>query len=97
MSLGIRRVMPTGRPSKRNRKVGLPHLLVHMHLRTRVNTTVRFLELNLHMHRVVWRKGVVSILPALSVIGTTREFFMRAPIVVSSVVRVGMQDCPKRK
>ena len=58
---------------------------------------VRIPKLSLPILRVVWRKGVVSILPALSVIGTTREFFMRAPIVVSSVVRVGMQDCPKRK
>lgn len=33
MSPSIRRMMPTGNPSKRNRRVLLYHLLVHLHLR----------------------------------------------------------------
>ncbi|KAK4713531.1 hypothetical protein R3W88_019438 [Solanum pinnatisectum] len=39
--------------------------------------------------KVVWCKGVVSLLPAPSVVGTTQVFVVRAPLVVSK--------CPKNK
>ena len=43
--------------------------------------------LNLHIHWVAWRKGVVSLLPAQSVVETTKVFVMRASMLVSSMVK----------
>lgn len=83
---GSRRVVPTSPPSNREIRV-LPHyLLVNLHLRTRISTVVKILDLNLHIHRVVWSKVVVSLLPAPSLIKTTLVFVVSAPLVVSSVV-----------
>lgn len=55
--------MPTGHPSNR-KKVMLHHLLVHMHIRTRVSTMGSVAE------------GVVSLLPAACVVETTLEFIV---------------------
>ncbi|KAH0715068.1 hypothetical protein KY284_007973 [Solanum tuberosum] len=82
--------MPTGHLSNRNRRDILHNLLVHLHLRTRVSTMVRILELSLPILREVWCKGVVSLLPRPCVLGTTQVFVVRAPLVVSSVVRLGI-------
>ena len=53
-------------------------------------------ELNRHIHNVVWRKGVVSLMSTQSVVETTPVFIVRAPLVVSSAVRLGdfMKECP---
>ena len=59
---------------------------------------VKIPELNLHIHKVVWRKGVVSLLPTLSVVGTTQVLVVRPPPVVSSVARMGISwECPKNR
>ncbi|WMV49863.1 hypothetical protein MTR67_043248 [Solanum verrucosum] len=64
--------MPTGHPSSRNRRDLLYHLLVHLHLSTKVSTIVRISEPSLRILRVVWCKGVVSLMHALSLVETTR-------------------------
>ena len=90
MSPGNKRVIPIGHLSNKNRRVLPHHLLVHLHLRTRVNTMVKIPKLSVHSHIVVWHKRVVSFLPAPSVVGTTPVFVVRAPLVVSSAVRPGI-------
>uniref|UniRef100_A0A0V0GSX2 Putative ovule protein n=1 Tax=Solanum chacoense TaxID=4108 RepID=A0A0V0GSX2_SOLCH len=89
-SSGSRRAMPTSHLSNRNRRDMLHHQLVHLHLRTRVSTMVRILELSLPILRAVWRKGVVSLLPAPSVVGTIQVCVVRDPLVVSIVARLGI-------
>ena len=90
MSVGSRRVMPTGHPSNRHRRF-LPHnFLVHLHLRTKVSTIVRILVLNLHIHMVVLHKGVLSVMAAPSVVETSLMFVVRDPLVISSPIRIGM-------
>lgn len=93
--MGSRRVMPADHPSNKN-KGHLPHrLLVHLYLRTRVSTMVKIIDLRIQ--RVVWRKGVVSVQPAPSVVETTPEFFVRDPIFVSCTIKTGhfTRECPK--
>lgn len=65
------RVMPTGNPSTRNKRYLLYHLLVHPHLRKKVGTIVKFSYINLFNLKESWRKRVVILLPALSVVETT--------------------------
>ena len=55
-----------------------------------LSTVVRILELNMHTHRVVWRKEGVSFLLDPSVVRTFPVFFFRTPVVVSSAVRLGI-------
>ena len=91
MSPGSRGVLPTGHLSNRNRRDLLHHLLEHLHPDTEVNLMFRIRRtsgLDQHNLRVVWRKGVVSLLYAPNVVGTTQVFVERAPLVVSSVVRM---------
>ena len=90
MSLNSRRVILIGYPSNKYRRVLSHHLRVHLHVRTIVLTMVRILDLNLHIHRVVWHKGVVSFLPKPSVVVTTPVFVVRAPLVVLCVFRSGI-------
>ena len=68
--------MTTDHPSNR-KKVLLHHLLGHMHLTTRVSTMIRIPKITLRKHRVVWREGVVSLLPAPGVVEMTLEFIVR--------------------
>ena len=86
MSPGSRRVMSTGHPSNRNRRIKPNHMLVHLHLIIRVSNMVKIPELNVHIHRVVLLKGVVKLLSAPSVEETSPVFAMRALVVVSSVI-----------
>ncbi|KAK4727150.1 hypothetical protein R3W88_032067 [Solanum pinnatisectum] len=51
----------------------------------RANTGNEISEPNLPILKVVWHKGVVRLLPALSVVGTTQVHVVRTPLVVSSV------------
>ena len=90
MSLDSKRVILIGHPSNKYRRVLSHHLRVHLHVRTIVRTMVRILELNLHIHRVVWHKGVVSLLPTPSVVVTTLVCFVRATLVVLCAVRPGI-------
>ena len=85
-----KRVMPTSHLSNRNKRVLPHHLPVHLHLRIRESTMVRILDLNLHIHMVVWDQGVLILFPALSVVETTPVFVVRDPLVVSSVVKPGI-------
>ncbi|KAG5601101.1 hypothetical protein H5410_032471 [Solanum commersonii] len=88
MSPDSRRVMQTVRLSNRNRRDLLHHLLVHLHLRTRVSTMGKMSELKPSYLQGSVAQEVVSLLPAPSVVGTTQVFVVRAPLVVSSVDRM---------
>ena len=55
-----------------------------------LNTMVRIVELNLHIHMVVWRKGIVSLLPTPNVVETILVFVVRDPLVFLGNVRVGI-------
>ena len=72
--------------SNGNKRDLLHHLLVHLHQRTKMSTIVRLSKLNLLILRVVWHKGVVSLLHMLSGKGTTRGRVVMAPLVALSVV-----------
>ncbi|KAL3380133.1 hypothetical protein AABB24_000652 [Solanum stoloniferum] len=88
MSLGSRRIMPTGHPSNRNRRDLLHHLLVHLHQRTKVSSIARISEPNLPILRVVWHKEVVILLHVLSVVETTQGSVVMAPLVASRVAKM---------
>ena len=49
---------------------------------------VRFQELNMSIHRVMWRKEVRSLLPVPSLVEITLVFVVMAPLVVLSVIRL---------
>ncbi|XP_015165553.1 uncharacterized protein [Solanum tuberosum] len=69
-------------------QLGLPHhLLVHLHQRAEVSLGIRIrrtLELDLLNLRVVWHKGPTRLLHVLSVVETTQERIVMAPLVVST-------------
>ena len=90
MSPDSRRVILIGYPSNKYRRVLSHHLRVHLHVRTIVLTMVRILDLNLHIHRVVWHNGVLSFLPTPTVVVTTPVFFVRSTLVVLCAVRSGI-------
>ena len=73
-------------PSNRNRKDSLLHILVHVHLRTKVSTMIRTLELNLLILRVIWHKRVVILLHARSFVGYIQVLVVKGPLVLSSLV-----------
>lgn len=88
MILGSRRVTPIGHPSNRNKRVMLHPLLMHLYLKTRVSTIIRTSYLNLFILRVAWHKELVSLMHAPSAEGITQVLVMRAPLVVSILVRM---------
>ena len=51
----------------------------------------KILELNLPTHRIVWCRKVVSLLPVPYVAEITLAFVVKAPQVVSSEIRLGIQ------
>ena len=82
--------MQTGLLSNISRKVVLRHLLVHLHQGTNVSTIVRIhrvSKLDRPILKVVWHKGVVSLLHVLSVVGVTQVCVVIYSLVVSSVAR----------
>ena len=87
MSLGNRRVVRIVRPFRSKR--GLHHhLLVHLHLRTKVSIMARIhrtSELDQHNLKVVWHKEVVGPLYVVDVVETTQVSVVMARHVVSSV------------
>ena len=74
----------------KNRKGIHHHLLVHMCLKIELRIMVRTPDQDLLIHMVVWRKKVVSLLHAPSVVGITLASIAKAPWVVSSAVRPGI-------
>ncbi|KAG5585316.1 hypothetical protein H5410_045750 [Solanum commersonii] len=90
MSSGSKRVVRTGLPSNKNKRDLPHHLLVQLHLRTKVSTIVRIprvSELNLPIFKAGLHKGVVSLLHELSLVGTTHGYVVMAPLVILSGVR----------
>ena len=90
MNLGNRRLMPTGDPSKRNKMDLLNYLRFHLHLRMKVSYIIRSSKLNLLIIKVNWNKWVVSLLHKPSLVGTTQVLVMRDPVVVSTVIKMGI-------
>ena len=90
MSTDSRRIILIGHPSHKYRRVLSHHLRVHLYVRTIVSTMVRNPDLYMHIHSVVWHKGVVSFLPIPSVVVTTPVFFVRSTLVVLCAVRSGI-------
>ena len=82
--------MPIANPSSKSIRDLLHHMLVKLHLGTKVSTIVRIPELNLFIFIVVWRKGVVNLLLLPNVVGTIQVLIKRAPLVVSCVVIMGI-------
>ena len=52
-----------------------------------MSTIVGILYLNIPSYKLEWGKWVVILLHAVSVVVSTLVFVMRAPLVISSVVR----------
>ena len=90
MSPGNRRVMPTGDLSKRNKMDLLNYRRVHLHLRKKVSYIIRSSKLNLLIIKVKWHKWVVSLLHEPSLVGTTQVLDMRDPVIVSTVIKMGI-------
>lgn len=67
-----RRAMSTAYPSNINIRDLLNLLLVQLHLKTKVSTIVRISEPCMPILKVVGCKGIVNLLFALSVVGTTQ-------------------------
>ena len=81
MSLGTKKVVQIGH-NFRNRRGMHHHLLVLLHLETELSIIVKVPEISLYIFRVVWRKEVVSLLPAPSVLGITLAYVVKTiPIV----------------
>ena len=87
---GKQKISANSHPSNREIRVLPHHLLVNLHQRSRMSTMVKIGDLNMHNHSVVWHKGVVSFLPAPSVVKTTLTIVVRATLVVLSVVTPGI-------
>lgn len=88
MSRDSSRVMQTSYFSNRNIRDLLHHLLVNLRLRTKVSTIFKISEINLFILRVAWHKELVSLMHAPSAEGITQVLVMRAPLVVSILVRM---------
>ena len=86
MSLGNRKVVRISYNS-RNRTGMHHHRLVHLRLATELNIIIRTPKLGQHIHRVVWRKEVVSLLPMPSVVEIAPAYVVKALWVVSSEVK----------
>ena len=91
MSPDIRRVMPTGHLSNKNKRDMLHYLLVHLHQGTDVSSTIgicKISKLDPRSLKVVWHKEVMELLDVLSVVGPTQKFVVMAPLVASSVIKI---------
>ena len=90
MSSKSRRVMPIGSSFQQKQMGPAPSFASAPTPKNKAEYYVQNSKSKHDINRVVWRKGVVSLLPSLSVVEITLMFVVRDPIVVSSAVRPGI-------
>ena len=61
-----------------------------MHLRIKVSYIIRSSKLNMFITKVKWHRWVVSLLHEPILVGTTQVLVMRDPLIVSTVIRMGI-------
>ena len=86
MSLGSKKVVRIGQNFNSGRGMH-NHMLVHLRPKTELSIMVGTPDQGLHIHRVVWCKEVVSLIPDPGLVEITLTYVMKAPRVVSSVFR----------